>query len=149
MAVGMLIRRPPGEVFKALTDPDVTTRFWFTSSTGPLAPGAHVRWDWEMYGVGADVRVKEFEQDRRIVFDWGPEGSASTVELTFTPWQDDATYVQVTEQGFPGTADYVVARVIDSTGGFDMVLCALKALLEHDVVLKVVADKAPPQGLEL
>jgi hypothetical protein len=71
------------------------------------------------------------------------------VELTFTPWQDDATYVQVTEQGFPGTADYVVARVIDSTGGFDMVLCALKALLEHDVVLKVVADKAPPRGLEL
>jgi len=36
----------------------------------------------------------------------------------------------------------------DSTGGFTMVLSALKALLEHDVVLTVVADKAPA-GLEL
>ena len=28
--VGMLIRRPPGDVFQALVDPAITTRFWFT-----------------------------------------------------------------------------------------------------------------------
>ncbi|HKF80092.1 MAG TPA: hypothetical protein VKB17_04635, partial [Thermoleophilaceae bacterium] len=49
--VGMLIRRPPGEVFQALIDPAITTRFWFTGSSGKLVPGASLRWDWEMYGV--------------------------------------------------------------------------------------------------
>jgi uncharacterized protein YndB with AHSA1/START domain len=145
--VGMRIRRPQAEVFAAMTDPAITTRFWFTKSSGPLRPGARVRWEWEMYGVGADVSVRELEAERRIVFDWGPEGSATTVEFRFTPTQDDSTYVQVTEHGHPGSADDVVARVIDSTGGFTMMLCALKALLEHGVVLTVVADKAPPEEL--
>jgi uncharacterized protein YndB with AHSA1/START domain len=146
--VGMLIRRPPEAVFAALVDPAITTRFWFTKSSGSLGPGATVQWDWEMYGVSVKVSVKEFEENRRIVFDWGPEDSPTTVEFRFVPWRDDTTYVQVTESGFHGTGDQIVAKAIDSTGGFTMVVCALKALLEHDVVLTVVADKAPP-GLEL
>jgi hypothetical protein len=40
-----------------------------------------------------------------------------------------------------------VASVAGSTGGFSLVLCALKALLEHNVVLAVVADRFP-KGLE-
>jgi uncharacterized protein YndB with AHSA1/START domain len=59
--VGMRIRRPPSEVFQAFVDPAVTTRFCFTKSSGKLAPGATVRWEWEMYGVSSEVSVKEFE----------------------------------------------------------------------------------------
>jgi uncharacterized protein YndB with AHSA1/START domain len=36
---GMLIRRPVAEVFEAVVDPDVTTKFWFTRSSGRLEPG--------------------------------------------------------------------------------------------------------------
>ncbi|HEX7027851.1 MAG TPA: polyketide cyclase, partial [Gammaproteobacteria bacterium] len=56
--VQMLIRRPVAEVFEAFVNPDITTRFWFTKSSGRLEPGAQVRWDWEMYGVFATVSVK-------------------------------------------------------------------------------------------
>jgi len=49
----MLIRRPPGDVFQALVDPAITTRFWFTKSSGELVRGATVRWEWEMYGASA------------------------------------------------------------------------------------------------
>jgi uncharacterized protein YndB with AHSA1/START domain len=145
---GMLIRRPPEEVFTAFVDPEVTTRFWFTKSSGRLGPGASVEWSWEMYGVSAKVWVKEFEENRRLVFDWGSEESSTSVEMRFIPWQGN-TYVHVTASGFPGDGDQVVARALDSTGGFTMVLSAAKALLEHDVVLTVVADKAPPPGVEL
>ena len=34
-------------------------------------------------------------------------------------------------------------------GGFTNVLCALKALLEHDVHLNVVLDHTPPEGADL
>ncbi len=49
MTVGMLIRRPPAEVFEAFVDPAVTTRFWFTHSTGKMTSGADLRWEWEMW----------------------------------------------------------------------------------------------------
>ena len=37
----------------------------------------------------------------------------------------------------------MVNYAIGSMGGYTMVLCALKALLEHNIILNVVADKAP------
>ena len=36
---GMLIRRPVADVFEAFINPDVTTRFWFTGSSGRLEAG--------------------------------------------------------------------------------------------------------------
>jgi uncharacterized protein YndB with AHSA1/START domain len=146
--VAMLVRRPPAEVFQALVDPEITTKFWFTKSTGKLVPGADVRWDWEMYGVSAQVAVKEVEDDRRILFDWGDGDEFTTVDFRFTPWNGGATYVEVTETGIRGDdGDAIVARVAGSTGGFSWALSALKAFLEHGIVLTVVADRFPG-GLE-
>jgi uncharacterized protein YndB with AHSA1/START domain len=143
MQTGMGIRRPPRDVFRAFVDPTVTTKFWFTRSSGPLEPGVTVEWVWEMYDVSAKVAVKEVEADRRIVFDWGDGASSTTVEFRFTGWGDDRTFVEVTETGFAGTGDEVAARVADSTGGFTIALCAAKAWLEHDIVLAAVRDRFP------
>jgi uncharacterized protein YndB with AHSA1/START domain len=142
--VGMLIHRPPEDVFRAFADPAITSRFWFTDSDGSMAPNARLHWTWEMYGVSTVVQVRDVEQSRRIVFDWGSE-TPTTVEFRFTPWGDrgDATYVEVTEAGFEAEGDALVARVADSTAGFTIVLCAAKALLEHDIVLTLVRDAHP------
>src|SRR3990167_479926 len=75
---GMLIRRPAAEVFEAFADPSVTTKFWFSKGSGRLEPGARVRCDWEMYGVGADVVVKAIEPGRRILIDCGDEAGGVT-----------------------------------------------------------------------
>ena len=139
--VSTLIRRSPAEVFAAFADPEITTRFWFTRSSGPLAPGATVRWEWEMYGVGDTVVVKEFEEPERIVLATGG-GEGTTVEFRFTP-RDEGTVVAVTESGFAGTADEVLAHVADSTGGYTTALCSAKALLEHGIELGAVRDKFP------
>lgn len=148
MKQGMLIRKPPAEVFHAFVDPGVTTKFWFTRSSGKLAPGAKVRWDWEMYGVGSDVVVTEFQENSRLVFTWGDPAQPTTVELRFVPYRDVGTYVQITESGYTGTGDQLAARVADSTGGFSFLLASSKAYLEHNVVLTVVLDHVPP-GLQL
>ncbi|WP_344946802.1 SRPBCC family protein [Actinomadura miaoliensis] len=140
---GMLIRRPVGEVFEAFVDPAITTRFWFTRSSGRLTPGAQVKWEWEMYGVSTHVKVREVDKDARILADWGVEESPTTIEWKFFPQDDGTTYVQITNDGFAGDGDSAVAAAIDSMGGFTMVLCALKALLEHDLRLTIVADAHP------
>jgi uncharacterized protein YndB with AHSA1/START domain len=45
---GMLIRKPVADVFEAFINPDITTKFWFTKSSGRLEVGKQVEWDWEM-----------------------------------------------------------------------------------------------------
>jgi uncharacterized protein YndB with AHSA1/START domain len=144
--VGMLVHKPPSEAFQAFVDPAITTKFWFTRSSDKMTPGAELRWDWEMYGVSTKVAVNEVEANHRIRFEWGDD-KPTTVELRFTPWGDGATYVEATEAGLSGDGDEILARVADSTGGFTIVLCALKALLEHGLVLTVVRD-AHPKGLQ-
>lgn len=136
----MLIRRPVEEVFEAFIDPAITTKFWFTKSSGRLEAGKHVRWEWEMYGVSDDVYVKEIEQSKRIRI----ESSDNTeVEWIFTPRTDNETFVTITNSGFTGNGDEIVNQAIDVMGGYTMMLCGLKAFLEHNIILNLVADKAP------
>ena len=77
---GMLIRKPVADVFEAFVDPDVTTKFWFTRSSGRLEPGKQIRWDWEMYDMSIPVAVKAVEPNKRIVIEWPGEGGPTTVE---------------------------------------------------------------------
>lgn len=139
----MGIRRPPSEVFAAFVDPTVTTRFWIEDSSGRLEVGVKLRWTMNSDGAGADVVVIEVETDERIGFDWGADNEYTRVELRFRPWGKSGTHVTISETGLSGSADDLVARVADSTGGFTMVLCSLKALLEHDIELDAVTDRAP------
>lgn len=139
--VSTLIRRPPAEVFAAFVDPAITTRFWFTKSSGPLAPGVTVRWEWEMYGVGDTVRVKDFEEPERLVLEMGV-GGGTIAEFRFVR-REEGTVITVIESGFSGTADEAIAYVAGSTGGYTTALCAAKALLEHGVELGAVRDKFP------
>lgn len=136
----MLIRRPVEEVFEAFIDPTITTKFWFTKSSGRVEAGSHVRWEWEMYGVSDDIHVKEVEQNKRILI----ESSDNTiVEWIFTPQADTETFVTITNSGFTGSEEEVVNQAIDAMGGYTMVLCGLKALLEHNITLDLVSDRAP------
>lgn len=142
----MLIRKSPSECFEAFINPEITKRFWFTKSTGRLEPGKPVVWTWEMYGHSIDVKVKEVESNRRILVEWGNYGSMTEVEWLFTPYENDWTYVTITNSGFQGDGDKVVADALDSNGGFTWVLAGLKALLEHKIELNAIVD-AFPEGL--
>lgn len=143
----MLIRKPVSDVFEAFIDPAITAKFWFSKGSGKLEPGAHVRWDWDMYGVSEQVHVKAFDQHRRIFVEWGEGDAATTVEWLFTPRPDDTTFVSITNTGFRGDGDELAEQAIGSTEGFALVLAGLKALLEHDVILNLVPDRFP-DGLE-
>jgi uncharacterized protein YndB with AHSA1/START domain len=144
----MLIRRTVAEVFAAVIDPRITTKFWFTASSGKLDCGKRVRWEWEMYGSACDVDVVEVEENRRIALRWAaPNGDGQTaVEWLFEPRSDETTFVTVRNTGFTGTPDEVARQAIGSTGGFALVLAGMKALLEHDIELGLVRDRFPDRA---
>ena len=139
----MLIRRPVKDVFEAFIDPEVTKKFWFTKGSGKLEAGKQVKWEWEMYNISTQVKVKEVEKNKRILVEWQGYHGPTTVEWIFTPYGDDATFVSVTESGFGGDGDEVMKSALDSTGGFTWVLAGLKAWLEHGIQLNLVADRFP------
>jgi uncharacterized protein YndB with AHSA1/START domain len=73
VSASLLIRRPPGEVFAAFVNPMTLRKFWLNDASGPLAPGARVRWKFMVPGAEADVVVRRFEAPDHLAFDW-PEG---------------------------------------------------------------------------
>ncbi len=139
----MLIRRPVAEVFEAFVNPEITTKFWFTKSSGRLEAGKQVQWDWEMYNSSAQVKVKAIEENKRILIEWSGYDTPTTVEWHFTARDDGTTFVSITNSGFSGDEHSVVEQAIGSTGGFTLVLAGMKALLEHNILLNLIADRFP------
>ncbi len=139
----MLIRKPVKLVFQAFIDPEITTNFWFTKSSGKLEPDKTIIWNWEMYGVSTNVLVKEIIQNERIVTEWG--NPATKVDYEFIPVTKDSTYVIIKNYGFSETGDKLIQIIKDSTGGFTTVLDGLKAYLEHNIKLNLIGDKFPKE----
>lgn len=137
----MLIRKPASEVFNAFIDPAITTKFWFTKSSGKLETGKTVTWAWEMYNVSDNILVKEIIPNQKITIEWG--NPATTVDFNFTAQSSDTTYVVIKNYGFTQTGDELLTAIGDNTGGFTTVLDGLKAYLEHGIELNLVRDKFP------
>lgn len=139
----MLIRKPVAKVFEAFIDPAVTTNFWFTKSTGKLEVNKKITWEWEMYKVSTPVIAREILPNEKIVFEWDED--AKTVEFRFKVLSENSTFVTVTECGYKETGDELLSVIKRSTGGFTTVLDGLKAFLEYDINLHLVADKFPKE----
>jgi uncharacterized protein YndB with AHSA1/START domain len=139
---GMLIRKPAAEVFAAFVEPDITTRFWFSKSSGRLERGRTVKWEWEIFGASTELTVKALEPNRRILIEWQGYSGPTAVEWKFTS-MEGGTFVTITESGFTGEGDEVADYASVSTQGFTWTLAGLKALLEHGIELNLVRDRFP------
>lgn len=136
----MLIRKPVKDVFEAFINPEITTKFWFTKSTGKLEEGKTITWEWEMYGVKSEVKVNQIIPDQLIKTVWGePE---SNVDYEFKE-MEKGTLVVIKSYGFTQTGEDLLKTVNDNTGGFTTVLDGCKAYLEHRINLRLIEDKFP------
>ncbi|MBU2675950.1 MAG: SRPBCC domain-containing protein [Gammaproteobacteria bacterium] len=140
------IKRPPSEVFAAFADADLMSKFWFTRRDKGLKEGETVKWyvGSDDGAFAFDVLVKELRKPERIVIEWmGQDGNPARVVWTFEESEQGDTILTVEESGYAGSNDAIVERALDSTGGFNQVVVAAKALVEHGVEVNVVADHVP------
>lgn len=139
------IRSAPSDVFAAFANAANMSKFWFARSDDGLQQGKASTWS---LGSGAnafsfDVNVKEVRKPEKIRIEWeGPDGNLTQVVWLFEGTDDGETILTIEESGFSGSADDIVKRVADSTGGFNQVIVAAKALIEHGVAVNVVTDHA-------
>jgi uncharacterized protein YndB with AHSA1/START domain len=141
----MLIRKPIEDVFQAFINPEITTKFWFTKSSGKLEEGNETEWIWEMYNHSIVVRTKTIEINKRITIEWGNSDEITTVEWIFKNLGEAGTFVSIVNSGFQGEAESLIAQIRDSTEGFTLVLAGLKAYLEHNIELQLILDRFPKE----
>jgi len=137
----MLIRKPVSEVFQAFINPNITTNFWFTKSSGNLEVGKKIKWEWEMYNVSIEVEVKKIIQNKLITIEW--DKPSTTVDFEFAVGTEESTYVVIKNYGFNQTGIDLIDAIKNNTGGFTTVLDGLKAYLEFGIELNLVRDKFP------
>ena len=139
------VRRPPAEVFAAFADSEKMSKFWFSRQDGGLVEGEDSRWclgtDSDAYSF--NIHVRELRAPERIVIEWeGLDGHYTQGAWGFEEADNGDTILTIEESGFTGDSESIVARAVDSTGGFNQVVVAAKALVEHGIELNVVADHA-------
>lgn len=136
----MLIRKPVEEVFEAFINPEITTQFWFTKSTGKLEENKTVTWEWEMYGAKSKVKVLKIIPNQLIKTEWGDP--AVNVDYEFKK-MEQGTLVVIKSYGFAQTGQDLLKVMNDNTGGFTTVLDGCKAYLEYGIRLNLIGDKFP------
>ena len=141
----MQIRKPVSEVFNAFIDPELTKHFWFTKGSDKLEVGKPVTWTWEMYNFSTKVIATEILTDKKISINWFTSDAPTKVDFEFKPLSDGTTFVTIKHSGFDKTGDELIEALKDSTGGFTIVLAGLKAFLEHNIDLNLIADKFPKE----
>ena len=136
-----IIRRPPAEVFAAFVQAEAMGQFWFTRRDNGLRQGASMNWY-----IGDDedapaipVRVVVLIPAERIEILWG-DSPASRVCWHMQPTGEGHCLLTIEERGFAGSQSEMVERALDSTGGFNQVVIAAKAFVEHGVAMNIVAD---------
>ncbi len=144
----MTIRRPASEVYQAFINPEITKQFWFTDSTGPLELNKTVTWEWKMYGVSAEATALELIPDELIKMKWVGGGSETTVEFHFISISPSVTYLSIKHYGFDQKGKELQTAIIDSNGGFNMVLAGCKAWLEQGININLIVDKYPKDVAE-
>ncbi|NJN45082.1 MAG: polyketide cyclase, partial [Anaerolineae bacterium] len=136
--------KPPLETFKAFIEAEAMSKFWFTRRDDGLKEGETVTW---FLGTSEDaysfeVRVTEISPPNRLVIEWENGGAYTQVTWSFEETEQGDTILTIEESGFTGSRDEIFERALDSTGGFNQVIVAAKALIEHGLEMNVVADHA-------
>ncbi|WP_319517419.1 SRPBCC domain-containing protein [uncultured Martelella sp.] len=137
------VSKPVEEVFDAVVDPKKLSGYFTTGGASErIAPGATVIWSFHDFPGACPVRVREVEENRKIVLNWEASengkdaGYDTTVTMTFSPIDDNArTLVTITEEGWRETEGGLKASYINCAG-WEQMLCALRVYIEHGINLR-------------
>tara|TARA_R100000322_G_scaffold9788_2_gene6124 strand:+ start:6125 stop:6574 length:450 start_codon:yes stop_codon:yes gene_type:complete len=140
----IMVAADPNTCYEAFADPDRITRFWFPRVSGPIEPDAHLTWHVGHAddAMGIDVDVVSARPGIGFDIRWGTGDAKTEVSWSFHE-KGPLTEIRVTETGFQGDDETRISKALDSTGGFNQVLVAAKALIEHGVDVNVVDSRAP------
>lgn len=134
--VQMGILKSAGEIFNAIIDPEIMTKYFISGSTGRMESGKNLTWTWTDFEGEHEVKVGKIEKDKIVSFEWEGSGVNCVVVITLEPKGENKTLVKITESEWP--ADYKGAnQCMGQVEGWTHFLMCMKAFLEYGIDLRV------------
>ncbi|TQR19119.1 SRPBCC domain-containing protein [Psychrobacillus vulpis] len=127
------IFRPANELFEAFVDPSNIGNFWFSSSSERWEEGKTILLKYDLYDAEAEIKIVEIEQNKRIIFKWGPVEEEHVVTISFTELEKMGTAIEVIEEGFIEDDEELIHKLVDNKEGWVFMLTCLKGYLEFGV----------------
>lgn len=126
------IQKPVAEVFEAIVDPGIITKYFIGKSSGRLEFGKEIVWEFSDFPGEFPVKVQEVTANESLSFVWD-EGTV--VKMVLEEQADNSTVVRVTE-GEKQLNEKNLIWLTDNTSGWANFLDCLKAYLEYGIQLR-------------
>lgn len=126
------IQKPIEEVFEAIVNPEMMTKYFISESSGRLETGKDLLWKFPEFPDRYPVNDVKIESHRSVSFVWDKE---TRVLITLETQPDQSTLVKVTEGGKEYNEENL-KWVIGNTGGWANFLACMKAYLEYGIQLR-------------
>ena len=107
-----------------------TWNFWFSSSSERWGQGKTITLRYDEYNAQLAIEVKEIEENKKIVFQWGANGEGHIVTITLKELDDSSTIIEVNEEGFNENDEELISQLLDNKEGWVFMLTCLKGYLE-------------------
>jgi uncharacterized protein YndB with AHSA1/START domain len=133
---GLVMLKPPHEVFEAIVDSRKMSVYFISESTGRMEEGKKLIWKFPEMDMEVPVRVSKIVKDKYISYYWNDEdGKELLVEITLTPKENGSTFVVVTEKS-RNNDEAGIKWLKGNTEGWANFLACLKAYLEYSINLR-------------
>lgn len=146
----MLFRVPVNQVFEAMTNPEITTKFWFTKSSGHIKAHTTLEWEWGWFGVKDTVYIQDVTSNEYISLQWKLGDLTTNVEMFFEEQSHNGTLLRIIEKNFwkgepsqDSRLNEKIDLMLGQNGGWYLVLSNMKAWLEFGIQLNLIADHNP------
>lgn len=126
------IQKPISEVFEAIIDPKHLTQYFISKSSGKMAEGWELIWEFGDFPGEFPVQIKEVKAPEFISFVWD-EGTL--VKIKLEELLDKTTVVRITE-GEKDLTEENLEWLVGNTFGWGNFLDCLKAYLEYGIQLR-------------
>lgn len=130
------IHKPIAEVFEAIIDPAKMSNYFISESTGKMAEGETLTWEFPEFDERFPIDVIKVESPELIVFEWeGTPGKKLRVDIKLESRTQNDTLVRITEGKMDSSMEGIewLGR---NTEGWANFLASMKAYLEHGINLR-------------
>ncbi len=129
------VQKPIHDVFEAIVDPEIMSKYFIKEGSGRLEEGAVIKWQFPEFDFQFDIRVSRIKEDKTISFYWADvKGPITLVEFKLSE-ENGSTFVRVSEKERKNSASGI-KWLKQNTEGWANFLACLKAYLEYGINLR-------------
>lgn len=130
--VSLQIQKPVEEVFEAIVNPQIMTKYFISESSGRMETGKELFWEFGDFPGKFPVKVTEVQSNSMVSFVWDEE---TIVRIILEEQTDKSTVVTITE-GEKELSEKNLEWLIGNTFGWGNFLDCMKACLEYGINLR-------------